>query len=82
MGAIYPMLLRRKMRPKRLNDMPRSICQLVSDGPVFFPGESEGQRNLGSHSPWAHKESDTTERLSMYTHTSDGSQCQKITQRQ
>ena len=28
--------------------------------PVFLPGESHGQR-----SPWGHKESDTTERLSL-----------------
>ena len=32
--------------------------------PVFLPGESHGQRSLGSCSPWGHKESDTTERLS------------------
>ena len=30
--------------------------------PVFLPGESHGQRSLGSYSPWNHKESDTTER--------------------
>ena len=34
--------------------------------PVFFPGESHGQRSLASYSPWGHKELDTTERL---THT-------------
>ena len=32
--------------------------------PVFLPGESHGQRSLvGDNSPWAHRESDTTERL-------------------
>ena len=31
--------------------------------PVFLPGESE-QRSLSGYSPWGHKESDTTERLS------------------
>ena len=36
--------------------------------PVFLPGESHGQRSLGSSgimdpSPWGRKESDTTERL-------------------
>ena len=36
--------------------------------PVFLPGESHGQRSLVSYSPWGHKESDTTERLST-THT-------------
>ena len=31
--------------------------------PVLFPGESHGQRSLAGYSPWGHKESDTTERL-------------------
>ena len=31
--------------------------------PVFWPGESHGQRSLAGYSPWGHKESDTTERL-------------------
>ena len=31
--------------------------------PVFLPGESHGQRSLAGYSPWGHKESDTTERL-------------------
>jgi len=30
---------------------------------IFLPGESHGQRSLASYSPWAHKESDMTERL-------------------
>ena len=29
--------------------------------PVFWPGESHGQRSLAGCSPWGHKESDTTE---------------------
>ena len=33
--------------------------------PVFFPGESHGQRSLAGYSPMGHKESDTIERLSM-----------------
>ena len=33
---------------------------------VFLPGESQGQRSLAGYSPWGHRESDTTERL---THT-------------
>ena len=33
---------------------------------IFLPGESQGQRNLAGYSPWGHRESDTTERL---THT-------------
>ena len=35
--------------------------------PVFLPGKSHGQRSLVDYSPWGHKESDTTERLSMHT---------------
>ena len=31
--------------------------------PVFFPGESHGQRSLVGYSPWGLKESDMTERL-------------------
>ena len=34
--------------------------------PVFFPGESHGQRSLAGPNPWGRKESDTTEQL---THT-------------
>jgi len=33
--------------------------------PVFLPGESHGQRNLVGYSPWGHKESDITERLTL-----------------
>ena len=29
--------------------------------PIFLPEESQGQRSLAGHSPWSHKESDTTE---------------------
>ena len=29
--------------------------------PVFLPGESHGQRNLGGYSPEGHKESNTNE---------------------
>ena len=31
--------------------------------PVFLPGKSHGQKSLVSPSPWGHKESDLTERL-------------------
>ena len=33
--------------------------------PVFLPGGLHGQRNLTGYSPWGHKESDTTEQLSL-----------------
>ena len=35
--------------------------------PGFLPGEFQGQRMLAGYSPWGHKESDTTERLTLYT---------------
>ena len=35
--------------------------------PLFFPGKSHGQRSLMSHSPWGHKELNTTEQA--HTHT-------------
>ena len=37
--------------------------------PVFWPGESQGQRSLAGYSPWGYKESDTTEPLSIHMHT-------------
>ena len=32
---------------------------------VFSPGEFYGQRSLVGYSPWGHKESDTTEQLTL-----------------
>ena len=37
--------------------------------PVFLPGKSHGQRSLVGYMPYGHKESDTTEWLSIRTHT-------------
>ena len=34
--------------------------------PVFLPGESHGKRSLVGYSVWGCKESDTTERLTLY----------------
>ena len=31
----------------------------------ILPGESHSQRNLAGFNPWGHKESDTTEQLSL-----------------
>ena len=31
--------------------------------PVFLPGEFQGQRSLVGRSPWGHKDSEVTERL-------------------
>ena len=36
--------------------------------PVFLPGKFPGQRSLVGCSPWGHKESDTTEQLSLHAH--------------
>ena len=35
--------------------------------PVFLPGEFQGQRSLEGYSPWGHKESGMTERLTQAT---------------
>ena len=37
--------------------------------PVFFPGDSHGQRSLVCYSPWGHQELDMTEWLSTRTRT-------------
>ena len=42
----------------------------VTTVPVFLPREFHGQRSLVGYSPWGHKESDMTERL---THSHTGS---------
>ena len=33
--------------------------------PIFLPGEFHGQRSLAGNNPWNHKESDTTEPLTL-----------------
>ena len=33
--------------------------------PVFLFGEFHGQRSLAGYSPWGHKESDTTEQITL-----------------
>ena len=38
---------------------------------VFLLGESHGQRNLEGYSPRDHKESDTTQQVSMWAHDPD-----------
>jgi len=37
--------------------------------PIFLPGKFHEQRSLSGYSPWAHKELNMTERLSVHTHT-------------
>ena len=41
-------------------------CRRWQPTPVFLPGKFQGQRYLAGYSPWGHKESDTTERLSRH----------------
>ena len=38
--------------------------------PVFLPEESYGQKSLVGYSPWSHKESDMTERITLSLFTS------------
>ena len=40
--------------------------------PVFLPGKFHGQRSLAGYSPWDRKESDTTERLTHFSHLNNG----------
>ena len=37
----------------------------LQPNPVFLPGKSHGQRSLEDYSPWDHKESKTTEQISL-----------------
>ena len=39
--------------------------------PVFLPGDSDGQRSLVGHSPWGHKEWDTTEHVCTHRSRND-----------
>ena len=39
--------------------------------PVFFPGESHGQRSMAGYSPWGPKESDMTEQLHAHSTSSN-----------
>ena len=43
-----------------------------------LPGESHGQRSLVGHSLWGHKESDTTEQLTLSLFVGSGSWLEKI----
>ena len=43
--------------------------------PVFLPRESHGQRSLAGYSPWGHKKSDMTERLTQSQLPYSGIQC-------
>ena len=42
---------------------------------IFLPRKFHGQRSLADYSSWGHKESDTTDELSVRTHTHTDSIC-------
>ena len=46
--------------------------------PIFLPGEFHGQRSLAGYSPWGHKESDATERLTHSATKAAGKTCQEV----
>ena len=52
----------------RLSTKSNRFYWFISPTPVFLPGEFHGQRSLPGYSPLGHKESDTTEWLSL-THS-------------
>ena len=41
--------------------------------PIFLPGEFHRQRSLAGYSPWGHRESDTTEWLTLFLFQEDHS---------
>ena len=41
------------------------VLQLIPSTPVFLSGKSHEQRSLAGYSPWSHKKSDMTERLTL-----------------
>ena len=53
----------RKHKTRRFDPWVRKISwsRKWHPTPVFLPGKSRGQRSLVGHSPWGHRESDTTE---------------------
>ena len=56
-------------RKPRLNPWVRKTPwrKVWQPTPVFLPREFHGQRGLVGYSPWGHKESDTTEWLSLFS---------------
>ena len=52
-------------RPGLIPGLGRSLAEgKRQPTPVFWPGESHGQRSLAGYSPWGRKDSDTAERPS------------------
>ena len=57
----------RKHRRRGFNPWVRMIpwSRKQQPTPIFLPGKFHGERSLVGYSPWGHKESDMTERLSI-----------------
>ena len=49
-------------------DQKDPLKKRMATDSLFLPGEIHGQRSLAGYSPWGHKESDMTERLTL-SHT-------------
>ena len=64
-GAVVtkPLPMQEMWVPSRGQEDP--LEEGMQPPPVLLPAESLGRRSLVGYSPWGHKESDTTERLSM-----------------
>ena len=64
-GAVVkkPLPMQEMWVPSRDQEDP--LEEGMQPPPVLLPAESLGRRSLVGYSPWGHKESDTTERLSM-----------------
>ena len=60
----------RRFKRHRFNPLVRKVPwrRAWQPTPVFLPGGSHGQRSLAGYSPQGHKESDTTEQLSMHAY--------------
>ena len=67
LGCLYifkgAFLVAKTVKKKNLSAMQKTRVQPPGLG--RSPGESHGQKSLVGYSPWGHKESDTTERLTL-----------------
>ena len=57
----YACQCRRHRRCQSIPELGRSCSRKWQATPVFLPGKAHAQRILVVYTPWAHKESDTTE---------------------
>ena len=49
----------------RISRVKHDLATKAPPPPVFLSGKFQGQRSLVGYSPWGHKESETTERLTL-----------------